>query len=57
MIGIGTAVAELFGAERLTRLLKGTQQALAIAFALLVCLGVMFIIATAIAVTLGEGSV
>ncbi len=56
VVGIGTAAAELFGAQRLTRLLKGTQQALAIAFALLVCFGIMFVVATAIAVTFGKGS-
>lgn len=57
VVSIGAAVAELFGAQRLTKLLKGTQQALAIAFALLVCFGIMFVVATAIAVTFGKGSV
>ena len=44
-------------AERLLRLLRGTQQALAIAFALLVCFAVMFIVATAVAMTIGKGGV
>ena len=46
-----------FGTKRLHRLLQGTQQALAIAFALLVCFGVLFVIATAIAMTIGKGAV
>lgn len=56
VVAIGTAAAELFGTKRLLRLLRGTQQALAIAFALLVCFGIMFVVATAIAMTLGKGS-
>ena len=54
---IGAAAAELFGTKSLLRLLRGTQQALAIAFALLVCFGVMFIVATAVAMTVGKGAV
>lgn len=56
VVAIGTAAAELFGTQRLLRLLRGTQQVLAIAFALLVCFGVMFVVATAIAMTLGKGN-
>lgn len=56
VVAIGTAAAELFGTQRLLRLLRGTQQALAIAFALLVCFGIMFVVATAIAMTLGKGN-
>lgn len=54
VIAVGTAAAELFGTQRMVRLLKGTQQALAIAFALLICFGIMFVVATAIAVTVGK---
>ena len=50
------AAAELFGTKSLLRLLRGTQQALAIAFALLVCFGIMFVVATAIAMTIGKGA-
>ena len=57
VVALGTAAAELFGTKRLHRLLQGTQQALAIAFALLVCFGVLFVIATAIAMTIGKGAV
>lgn len=56
VVAIGTAAAELFGTQRLLRLLRGTQQVLGIAFALLVCFGVMFVVATAIAMTLGKGN-
>lgn len=56
VIAVGTAVAELFGTQRLLRLLRGTQQALAIAFALLICFGIMFVVATAIAMTIGKGA-
>lgn len=55
VVGIGTALAEILGTKRLLRLLQGTQQALAIAFALLVCFGIMFVVATAIAMTIGKG--
>lgn len=57
LTAIGAAAAELFGTKSLLRLLRGTQQALAIAFALLVCFGVMFIVATAVAMTVGKGTV
>ena len=56
-VAIGAAAAELFGTRSLLRLLRGTQQALAIAFALLVCFGVMFVVSTAIAMTIGKGAV
>lgn len=56
VIAIGTAAVDLFGTKRLLRLLCGAQQALAIAFALLVCFGIMFVIATAIAMTIGSGT-
>ena len=49
VVAVGAAAAELFGTKSLLRLLRGTQQALAIAFALLVCFGIMFVVATAIA--------
>ena len=49
VVAIGAAAAELFGTRSLLRLLRGTQQALAIAFALLVCFGGMFVVSTAIA--------
>ena len=55
VVGIGAALAEILGTKRLLRLLQGTQQALAIAFALLVCFGIMFVVATAIAMTIGKG--
>lgn len=55
--GDRAAAAELFGTRSLLRLLRGTQQALAIAFALLVCFGVMFVVSTAIAMTIGKGAV
>lgn len=55
VVTIGAAAAEMFGTQRLLRLLRGTQQALAIAFALLICFAVMFIVATAIAMTIGKG--
>ena len=57
VVAVGAAAAELFGTQRLLRLLRGTQQALAIAFALLVCFAVMFIVATAVAMTIGKGGV
>ena len=57
VVAIGAAAAELFGTKSLLRLLRGTQQALAIAFALLVCFGVMFVVSTAIAMTIGKGAV
>ena len=57
VVAIGAAAAELFGTRSLLRLLRGTQQALAIAFALLVCFGVMFVVSTAIAMTIGKGAV
>ena len=57
MVASGAAAAELFGTRSLLRLLRGTQQALAIAFALLVCFGVMFVVSTAIAMTIGKGAV
>lgn len=57
VVAVGAAMAELFGTKRLQRLLRGTQQALAIAFALLVCFGIMFVVATAIAMTVGKGTV
>ena len=46
VVAVGAAAAELFGTKSLLRLLRGTQQALAIAFALLVCFGIMFVVAT-----------
>lgn len=56
VVAVGAAAAELFGTKSLLRLLRGTQQALAIAFALLVCFGIMFVVATAIAMTIGKGA-
>ncbi len=55
VVAVGAALAEVLGTKRLLRLLQGTQQALAIAFALLICFGIMFVVATAIAMTIGKG--
>ncbi len=44
---IGACVAELFGQVRLQRLFQGAGTALGIAFALLICFAVLFIVATA----------
>ncbi len=57
IVAIGAALAELFGTKRLLRLLRGTEQALAIAFALLICFGIMFVVSTAIALTIGKGTI
>lgn len=45
---IGTAAAELFSEEHLTKLLKAVDSGLAIAQTVLVCYGLMFILCTAI---------
>ena len=49
VVAIGAAAAELFGTRSLLRLLRGTQQALAIAFALLVKFACMALGAVGIA--------
>ena len=48
VLALSAAMAELFGTARLRRLLQGVGMALGLAFALLVCFGVMFVVATAI---------
>ncbi len=55
-VGAGAAIAELFAAERLTRLLKNTENVIAMAFSVSVSFSVMFIVSTAIMMLLGSGT-
>jgi len=47
VVAVGAAFAELFGVRPLHQLLKGIGDALGIAFSLLVCFGIIFIVGTA----------
>lgn len=46
LMALASAIAELFGLERLCRLFQGTESMLAVAFSVSVSFGVMFIIGT-----------
>jgi len=45
---LGTAIADLFSADVISKLIKGLESVLAIAQSILICYGLMFIICTAI---------
>ena len=50
------AVAELFSASALTKLLRGMEQALQMTVAVLICFAVMFLVAIALVLLLSSGS-